>query len=218
MFSKYLDMSKYLTNNQYEIYKVMLNDKYAKLDSVETVDKPKFRVANGQVILIEADHVPSRFTTPQDYVQSVWDITDDYQLLPIPNCMLRGMLDLKEGKFSEVNKLIPENQDNEKVRLKKENVPTHMHHSSVTTGANFPTTIGKSTSGVYCTNGGTVYDMFYNDSMDVGLSKNELDGTIDKFTVDGFGRNDSTSDDPSMSHDNMPKYHAFYGFVVQKKT
>jgi hypothetical protein len=69
---------------------------------------------------------------------------------------------------------------------------------------------------VYYTKGNTVYDMFYNDSLEVGLSKNELDGTIDKFTVDDFGRNDSTPQDPSMSHDNMPKYHAFYGFVVQK--
>ena len=55
--------------------------------------------------------------------------------------------------------------------------------------------------------------MFYNDSMDIGLSKNELDGTIDKFTVDGFGRQDA-----SISHDNMPTYHAFYGFVVQDMT
>ena len=59
--------------------------------------------------------------------------------------------------------------------------------------------------------------MFYNDSLEVGLSKNELDGTIDKFTDDNFGRNDSVEGQPeSMSHDKMPKYHAFYGFVVQK--
>ena len=59
--------------------------------------------------------------------------------------------------------------------------------------------------------------MFYNDSMDVGLSKNELDGTIDNFTVDEEGSNVSgDSDHPEMYHDNMPKYHAFYGFVVQK--
>lgn len=59
------------------------------------------------------------------------------------------------------------------------------------------------------------YDLFYNDSMDVGLSKNELDGTIDKFIVDDFGRNDSSEgQNASISHDNMPKYHAFYGFIV----
>ena len=132
--------------------------------------------------------------------------------------MLRGVLDHKAEDFSKVSKRVVESPDNKEVRLKGENIPTHMHHSSVTTGANFPTMLGDSLSqGVYCTKGNTVYDMFYNDSMDVGLSKNELDGTIDEFTVDGFGRNDSgEGQDASMSHDNMPKYRAFYGFVVQK--
>jgi hypothetical protein len=59
--------------------------------------------------------------------------------------------------------------------------------------------------------------MFYNDSLEIGLSKNELDGTIDKFTVDEFGQNDSNDGrNPEMYHDNMPVYHAFYGFIVQK--
>jgi len=59
--------------------------------------------------------------------------------------------------------------------------------------------------------------MFYNDSMDVGLSKNELDGTVDGFKVIDEGRNDAgTSAKPKMMHDNMPQYQAFYGFVVQK--
>lgn len=93
-----------------------------------------------------------------------------------------------------------------------------MHHSSVTDGAYFTTMASDSSSQpAYCTKGNTVYDMFYNDSMDVGLSKNELDGTIDNFTVDEEGSNVSgDSDHPEMYHDNMPKYHAFYGFVVQK--
>lgn len=54
--------------------------------------------------------------------------------------------------------------------------------------------------------------MFYNDSMDVGLSKNELDGAIDKFSVDECGTPDE------VAHDNMPYYHAFYGFIVQDMT
>lgn len=57
---------------------------------------PKFRVVDGQVILIEADGVPEG-TSPEQYVRVKWDITSEYQLLPIPNCMLRGMLDVKEG-------------------------------------------------------------------------------------------------------------------------
>lgn len=54
--------------------------------------------------------------------------------------------------------------------------------------------------------------MFYNDSMDVGLSKNELDGAIDKFSVDEYGTPDE------VAHNNMPKYNAFYGFIVQDMT
>lgn len=55
--------------------------------------------------------------------------------------------------------------------------------------------------------------MFYNDSMDVGLNKNELEGTIDEFVVQSSG-----GDSSGVIHDNMPKYHAFYGFVVQDIT
>lgn len=83
-----------------------------------------------------------------------------------------------------MSRLIPEKPDNEKARLNSENMPPHMHHSSVTTGGNFSTLYGKESSSACFTPGNVVYDMFYNDSMDVGLSKNELDGTIDKFSVD----------------------------------
>lgn len=70
--------------------------------------KPRFRVVDGQVILIEASKVPSD-TTIEDYIRSKWDITSEYQLLPIPNCMLRGMLDSTTAT-GEVNKLVPEKQ------------------------------------------------------------------------------------------------------------
>lgn len=33
--------------------------------------------------------------------------------------------------------------------------------------------------------------MFYNDSMAIGLNRNELDGTIDTFNVDACGSNDT---------------------------
>ena len=90
-----------------------------------------------------------------------------------------------------------------------------MHHSSVTTGSEFTTMEGDPDTKEYFASGNTKYDMFYNDSMDVGLSKNELDGTIDDFSVDGQGRYDNGDvDNPEMSHDNMPEYHSFYGFVV----
>ena len=70
LFGKYLDMSKYLTHNQYNAYGVMLNDRYSKLDTLKEAlpknlapgsdfYKPRFRPVDGQVILIEADNVPS---------------------------------------------------------------------------------------------------------------------------------------------------------------
>lgn len=57
--------------------------------------KPKFRVVDGQVILMEAGSIPEG-ESPEQHVRDKWDITSEYQLLPIPNCMLRGMLDVKE--------------------------------------------------------------------------------------------------------------------------
>ena len=59
-------------------------------------------------------------------------------------------------------------------------MPTHMHHSAITTGANF-TTVDKGTGISYAKKGNATYDMFHSDSLDTGLDKNELDGTVDYF-------------------------------------
>lgn len=64
LLRKYLDMSKYLTYNKYNAYGGMLNDRYAKLKAMKDAlppssYKPKFMPVDGQVILIEADKVPS---------------------------------------------------------------------------------------------------------------------------------------------------------------
>jgi hypothetical protein len=40
LFRKYLDMSKYLTYNQYNAYGVMLNDRYSKLDTLKSALPP----------------------------------------------------------------------------------------------------------------------------------------------------------------------------------
>lgn len=231
LFKKYLDMSKYLTRNQYEVYRDMLNDKYNALSELKSAlerqvlnngtmvnYKPKLRVAEGQVILVEANKIPPG-KSPEDYVQEQWDITSEYKLLPIPDCMLRGMLDTKDARIGSGNQLVAQKQGNLEVNLKNENMPPHMHHSSVTTGIGFTTMTKDNNSSTYFVKGNTAYDMFYNDSMDVGLSKNELDGTIDTFKVVATGKDEgSESTGTMMSHDNMPKYQAFYGFVVQKVT
>ena len=224
-------MSKYLTRNQYEVYRDMLNDKYNALSELKSAlerqvlnngtmvnYKPKLRVVEGQVILVEASKIPQG-KSPEGYVQEQWDITSEYKLLPIPDCMLRGMLDTKDAGIGAGNQLVAQKQGNLEVSLKNENVPPHMHHSSVTTGTGFTTMTRDSNSSTYFVKGNTAYDMFYNDSMDVGLSKNELDGTIDTFKVVAAGKDEgSESTGTMMSHDNMPKYQAFYGFVVQKVT
>ena len=233
LFKKYLDMSKYLTRNQYEVYKGMREDKRNALEALKAAlkdkvfdpngetmvnYKPKLRVVGGQVILLEASKIPND-TTPLEYVYANWDITSEYQVLPIPDCMLRGMLDTRTAIVGAGNQLVAQKQGNEEVNLKPENVPPHMHHSSVTTGTGFTTMTKDSNSSTYFVKGNTAYDMFYNDSMDVGLSKNELDGTIDTFKVVATGKDEgSESTGTMMSHDNMPKYQAFYGFVVKKIT
>ena len=236
LFTKYLDMSKYLTKNQYEVYRGMLKDRKDAIVSLKSTlensifdpggetmvnYKPKLRVVDGQVILVEATRIPSD-KSPREYVEEQWDITSDYQLLPIPNCMLRGILGTtSDPRMGQGISLVADKPGNQEVNLKPENMPPHMHHSSVTTGAGF-TTMTKDeadSTGSYFIKGNTVYDMFYNDSLDIGLSKNELDGTVDKFTVDMEGRNDGKENDPTlMAHDNMPKYQSFYGFVVHKMT
>lgn len=106
LFKKFLDMSKYLTVPEYGTYKGQLEDKFKLLDDLEkslpnvntnpTIAnyKPRFRVVHGQVILLEADSIPSG-KTPDDYVREKWDIPSGYRLLPIPDCMLRGMLDTR---------------------------------------------------------------------------------------------------------------------------
>ena len=236
LFTKYLDMSKYLTKNQYEVYKGMLEDKINALEALKSTledlifdpggdtmvnYKPRLRLVEGQVILVEASRIPED-TTPREYVERYWDVTSDYQLLPIPDCMLRGMLGTtSEPRPGQGINLVADKQGNEEVNLRPENVPPHMHHSSVTTGVGFTTMTndaGDSTDS-YFIKGNTVYDMFYNDSIAIGLSKNELDGTVDKFKVSPAGKNEGTSDTGTMmSHDNMPKYQSFYGFVVHKVT
>ena len=107
LFKKFLDMSKYLTMPEYGTYKSQLEDKFRLMEDLEkslpNMDtnptianhKPKFRVVHGQVILIEADSIPSG-KTPEDYVREKWDIPTNYRLLLIPDCALRGMLDTKE--------------------------------------------------------------------------------------------------------------------------
>lgn len=134
----------------------MLEEQYGYLEQMKDAlnisgIKPKFRVVDGQVILVEVDALKSQSLSPEDYVRQKWNITSEYQLLPIPNCMLRGMLDAKDGDQGSVGDMVLEKPNNEKVRLKGENMPPHMHHSSVTTGGDFQTICGKPSKQAYFT-------------------------------------------------------------------
>ena len=201
LFKKYLDMSKYLTYNQFKAYSEMLQEKYKELNAMKrdlpSVGnyKPLFRVVDGQVILIDVislnEYNATQHTnlSPEDYVRTKWDITSEYKLVAIPDCMLRGMLESYQKPDDESsNQFVPEKSTNREVWLENVNMPPHMHHSSVTMGANFTTMRGGvSSQSTYCNKNNTTYDVFYNDSLNIGLNKNELDGTVDKFTVNNAG-------------------------------
>lgn len=205
LFSKFLDMSKYLTTNQYATYKDVLEDKFGRLKQMNDIGQDaisKLRVVDGQVILVEVDSIPQGMS-PEQHIKEHWNITNEYQLVPIQNCMLRGNLGKNES-------LVEKKPNNTQVKLTMENIPPHMHHSSVTHGTGFTTLTKDKTTYVGTSGENLTYNVFCNDSLDIGLSKNELDGTVDKFLVDYAGR------EVEMYHDNMPEYHAFYGFVVQK--
>lgn len=83
LFKKYLDMSRYLTKNQYEVYKGLLEDEYNRLDALyNTIPKdlkPKLRAVHGQVILVETGNLPSGYS-PVQWIQENWEIPLGFQL------------------------------------------------------------------------------------------------------------------------------------------
>ena len=93
LFNSYVDLSSYITVNQFQIYaqrlKKRISDVEARIPS--GAPNPKLRVVDGQVILLHAADVPSG-TSPQDYIRAQWDVTPEFQLQQISNCMLRGVL------------------------------------------------------------------------------------------------------------------------------
>ena len=96
-------------------------------------------------------------------------------------------------------------------------MPIHMHNSGITTGGNLKTMRGNQNDAGYI-QGKTVYDMFYNDSFSTGVDKNELDGTVDTFSVQDSGIAEQSDSTPRLMHDNLPKYERFYTFIVTKNS
>ena len=95
--------------------------------------------------------------------------------------------------------------------MTKENMPPHMHHSGITTGASMSSMQGREITSPTNVNNrsSTRYDMFRNDSFSTGLSDNEMNGVWPEFQVHEVG-------DVKVQHENMPKYESYYAFIISK--
>ena len=148
LFKKHFDMPRYLTINQYKAYKDLLEEQYTVwknlFDKIKKQSTDKFRVEDGQVILIdcaELDNYNSRRSTrmtPIEYLREHWDVPSDYTITQLSNCMLRGMTYKDNEDSTPIKK-----SGNIRVGLTKANIPTHMHHSSVTVGGNIDSMQGE---------------------------------------------------------------------------
>ena len=146
---------------------------------------PKFRPVDGQVIFLHAgetdkaiDKLASGGSTkisPMEYFKMNWDITSEYSVEQIHDCMLRSVTERDKVNGDKTKK-----EGNLKVGLVEQNIPTHMHNSGITTGGNVDSMRSNNESAGYV-QGETAYDMFYNDSFSTGMDDNEIEGTVDEF-------------------------------------
>lgn len=167
-------------------------------------------MVDGQIILLEANQIPET-TVLVEYIKQYWDISSDYTITQLHDCMLRGVTEVRN---TEVQK-----SGNQNVALTKETIPPHMHHSGITKGANIGAMHGISSEKSGEIEGGTAYDMFYNDSFSTGLSNNELDGTVDLFDVQPVGDNVASEGfEPRIMHNNMPVCGRYYVFLITKNS
>lgn len=60
----------------------------------------------------------------------------------------------------------------------------------------------------------TRYDMFDNDSIGTGLSKNELQGVGENLAVEQVGSDETSDGSPALSHNNLPNLHECYVFEI----
>lgn len=217
LFKNHLDiMDNYLTKNQIVQQQKILNNRLNALrtafTSVDADDGSgrKLKVVDGQIILLRADQIPNEEVLVE-YLKKYWDITPDYSITQLHDCMLRGVTEVRSTEV-----LKPGNQN---VALTKETMPSHMHHSGITQGANIGTMHGTSSEKSGEVESGTAYDMFYNDSFSTGLSKNEMDGTVDLFSVQPVGDNVAGQNEPpKIMHNNMPVYGRYYVFLITKNS
>ena len=165
-----------------------------------------FTPVDGQVILIKADDMPTTVSSPVEYLRKHWNITSDYTITQIQDCMLRGVVDIHDGTIHCAS--------NTKVLLNDDNMPPHMHHPGITSNAKILTTAGSTVNAdkvLTRDSQSTAYDMFYNDSFSTGVAKNEMDGVVDNFVVQAQGAE-------QVYHNNMPVYDKYYAFEIRKNS
>ena len=195
----------------------MLAENRSEIDSTWNVIKNqewtgKFKSADGQIIVLYKDDIPNDMA-PIDYLKIHWDIPNDATIVQWKNCMMRGIT----HKTPENDNNPIKRDSNQTVNLKEINMPPHMHHSSITSGS---TIQSLSNSGTGTTDSqkqslSERYDMFYNDSLDTGLDRNELDGTGDAFSVEDTGSNETIDGEHVLPHNNMPAMHNCYVFEIR---
>ena len=108
LFKKSLDMSKYLTIQEFLAYKEQLE----KIPSEQPAFgnwTGKYRVVDGQVILLKADQVDKESQSPLQYLRDHWHIPADFRVIAIQDCMLRGMTQIthKEQNQLSTNTEVP---------------------------------------------------------------------------------------------------------------
>lgn len=215
LFKKHLGiLDNYLTVSQYDIYKKMLVDTKTSLDTLWNMLKDqnwsgKFKPAHGQIIVIYKDDVPTGMA-PIDYLRAHWDIPLDATINQWKDCMIRGITYTEDHDDNPIKR-----DSNQIVKLKEINVPPHMHHSEITSGSTIES-MSRVKSGTDSKRQelSERYDMFYNDSLDTGLDKNELDGSGDSFEVEYAGSNETLNGQPALPHNNMPVMHNCYVFEI----
>ena len=215
LFKRHLGiMQFYLTKSQYEVYEKVLGEKYDAQSSLfsmlESNPSVRFKPVDGQVILLDAAEVDKQSNSPMEYLKEHWNITAEFTVDQIHDCMLRGVTarDVQNGDKTKL-------EGNLKVGLTDANMPTHMHNSAVTTDGNI-NSLHVSTSNSRCVQGEIEYDMFYNDSFSTGVDFNELQGTVNDFQVQDSGGGEQVGDELQLMHNNLPNYRKFYAFVIHK--
>ena len=221
LFKTYLnDMSKYLKKTKFQDLCQNLNVQLDNLknqyaDVAHKSPSNKFRVVDGQVIFIHKDTLDnynktsSKNYSPIEYLRENWDITSEYQVNEILNCMLCGVTVPSEDGRTELCDQVY-NPHGDKVKLDEHTFPNHMHHNGITNGAKVSCLEEEHTQNLGYDSSAIRYDLFHNDSNSSGLdNNNKMDGVVDKFQVNDCG-------DENLFHNNLPSYGNFYAFEIRK--